>query len=98
MFLKRLRPSIWLSALVLSWGLVTVGLHPPSPCALLTLSFQTLQGLVQNYEQLLGKIHRIRRVTFMTLLPGVNWLLGMAEAGLFPGVSYYLSWCVPTTY
>jgi len=25
----------------------------------------------------------------------MRWLLGMFEAGLFPGVTYYLSWCVP---
>ena len=31
----------------------------------------------------------------MTLPPGVRWLLGVFEAGLFPGVNYYLSWCVP---
>ena len=24
----------------------------------------------------------------------MRWLLGMFEAGLFPGVNYYLSWCV----
>ena len=30
---------------------------------------------------------------FITLPPGVRWLLGVFEAGLFPGVNYYLSWC-----
>ena len=30
--------------------------------------------------------------------PGVRWLLGVFEAGLFPGVNYYLSWCVPIIY
>ena len=25
---------------------------------------------------------------------GMRWLLGTFEAGLFPGVNYYLSWCV----
>ncbi|CAE6484541.1 unnamed protein product [Rhizoctonia solani] len=54
-FLKRLRPSIWLSALMLFWG--------------------TVQGLVHNYGGLLG----------------MRWMLGMFEAGLFPGVNYYLS-------
>ena len=32
-------------------------------------------------------------VVFITLPPGVRWLLGVFEAGLFPGVNYYLSWC-----
>ena len=58
-FLKRLRPSIWLSGLMLCWGIM-----------------MTLQGVVHNYGGLLG----------------MRWLLGMFEAGLFPGVNYYLSW------
>ncbi|KJA23556.1 hypothetical protein HYPSUDRAFT_201281 [Hypholoma sublateritium FD-334 SS-4] len=57
-FLKRLRPSLWLSFLMFFWGVV-----------------MTLQGVVHNYPQLLG----------------LRWLLGMFEAGLFPGVNYYLS-------
>ncbi|KAF4611035.1 hypothetical protein D9613_007083 [Agrocybe pediades] len=57
-FLKRLRPSLWLSFLMFFWGVM-----------------MTLQGIVHNYPQLLG----------------MRWLLGMFEAGLFPGVNYYLS-------
>ncbi|PBK99763.1 MFS general substrate transporter [Armillaria gallica] len=56
--LKRLRPSIWLSTLILLWGVT-----------------MTVQGLVHNYGSLLG----------------VRWLLGTFEAGLFPGINYYLS-------
>ncbi|KAK0202517.1 MFS general substrate transporter [Desarmillaria ectypa] len=56
--LKRLRPSIWLSTLILLWGVTMV-----------------IQGLVHNYGSLLG----------------VRWLLGAFEAGLFPGINYYLS-------
>lgn len=36
----------------------------------------TVQGLVHNYGGLLG----------------MRWMLGVFEAGLFPGVNYYLSW------
>ncbi|KAF9048333.1 MFS general substrate transporter [Hymenopellis radicata] len=57
-FLKRLRPSIWLSFLMLVWGIM-----------------MTVQGLVHNYGGLVG----------------MRWMLGMFEAGLFPGVNYYLS-------
>ncbi|CAK5283160.1 unnamed protein product [Mycena citricolor] len=57
-FLKRLRPSIWLSLLMLFWGVI-----------------MTAQGLVHNYGGLLG----------------MRFLLGTFEAGLFPGVAYYLS-------
>jgi len=57
-FLKRLRPSIWLSLLMLLWGIM-----------------MTVQGLVHNYGGLLG----------------MRWMLGLFEAGLFPGVNYYLS-------
>ncbi|KAG6902544.1 hypothetical protein C0995_014933 [Termitomyces sp. Mi166 len=57
-FLKRLRPSLWLSFLMLGWGVM-----------------MTLQGLVHNFGGLMG----------------MRWMLGMWEAGLFPGVNYYLS-------
>lgn len=57
-FLKRLRPSIWLSGLMLLWGVM-----------------MTLQGVVVNYGGLLT----------------MRWWLGVFEAGLFPGVNYYLS-------
>ncbi|KAL4244473.1 MFS transporter superfamily protein [Abortiporus biennis] len=57
-FLKRLRPSIWLSLLMFCWGIM-----------------MTVQGLVHNYGGLLG----------------MRWMLGLFEAGLFPGVNYYLS-------
>ena len=58
-FLKRLRPSIWLSLLMFLWGIM-----------------MTVQGLVHNYGGLFG----------------MRWMLGVFEAGLFPGVNYYLSW------
>ncbi|KAK0489229.1 MFS general substrate transporter [Armillaria novae-zelandiae] len=43
--------------------------------------YQTVQGLVHNYGSLLGNYH----------LSVYGWLLGTFEAGLFPGISYYLS-------
>lgn len=33
-------------------------------------------------------------VKFTIRPPGMRWLLGVFETGLFPGVSYYHSWCV----
>ncbi|KAJ7917541.1 MFS general substrate transporter [Mycena leptocephala] len=57
-FLKRLRPSLWLSLLMLLWGIM-----------------MTVQGLVHNFGGLVG----------------MRWMLGTFEAGLFPGVNYYLS-------
>jgi MFS family permease len=57
-FLKCLRPSLWLSGLILLWGIM-----------------MTVQGLVHNYGGLLA----------------MRWMLGTMEAGLFPGVTYYLS-------
>ncbi|KAF7430959.1 hypothetical protein PC9H_006674 [Pleurotus ostreatus] len=65
-FLKRLRPSIWLSALMFLWGIMMLDL---------TAVGKTVQGLVHNYGGLLG----------------MRWMLGVFEAGLFPGVNYYLS-------
>ncbi|KAH7921228.1 MFS general substrate transporter [Leucogyrophana mollusca] len=58
-FLKRLRPSVWLSVLMLLWGIM-----------------MTVQGLVHNFGGLMG----------------MRWMLGTFEAGLYPGVNYYLSW------
>jgi MFS family permease len=57
--LKKLKPSRWLSFLMLGWGVM-----------------MTVQGLVHNYGGLLG----------------MRWMLGLFEAGFFPGANYYLSW------
>ncbi|EJD47910.1 MFS general substrate transporter [Auricularia subglabra TFB-10046 SS5] len=57
-FLKRLRPSIWLSLLMFFWGVIMM-----------------CQGLITNYGGLVS----------------MRVLLGLFEAGLFPGVNYYLS-------
>ncbi|KAK2026761.1 major facilitator superfamily transporter [Colletotrichum zoysiae] len=58
LLLKKLRPSVWLPTIMVSWGVV-----------------MTLMGIVKNYHGLL-----VARI-----------FLGLAEAGLFPGVSYYLT-------
>ncbi|KAF9785820.1 MFS general substrate transporter [Thelephora terrestris] len=53
-------------------------LHPRSWIALLVIScgiIMVAQGLVRNYGELLS----------------VTWLLGLFQAGIFPGVTYYLS-------
>ncbi|KXT05839.1 hypothetical protein AC578_1101 [Pseudocercospora eumusae] len=56
--LKRMRPSRWISFLMLSWGAITMGL-----------------GGTQNF----GSVTAVR------------FLLGVFEAGLFPGLVYYLT-------
>jgi len=56
--LKKLRPSIFLPAIMVMWGIV-----------------MTCMGLVHNYGGLVT----------------ARFFLGIAEAGLFPGVNYYLS-------
>ena len=56
--LKKLRPSRWLSFLMFSWGVITIGL-----------------GGTKNYAG----------------ITAVRFLLGMFEAGLFPGLVYYLT-------
>ncbi|KAL2841991.1 major facilitator superfamily domain-containing protein [Aspergillus pseudodeflectus] len=58
MVLKRLRPSIWLSGIMVGVGIV-----------------MTLMGIVENYHGLL--VSRI--------------FLGVTEAGLFPGVAFYIT-------
>jgi MFS family permease len=58
LLLKKLRPSIWLPAIMVAWGIVT-----------------TLTGLVQDYHGLV-----VARL-----------FLGVAEAGLYPGVTFYIT-------
>ncbi|EAQ91529.1 hypothetical protein CHGG_03464 [Chaetomium globosum CBS 148.51] len=58
LMLKRVRPSIWLPAIMIAWGIV-----------------MTLMGIVHNYAGLLS----------------ARIFLGVTEAGLFPGVAYYLT-------
>ncbi|CCM02520.1 uncharacterized protein FIBRA_04622 [Fibroporia radiculosa] len=77
-FLKRLRPSIWLSFLMTAWGIMMVRIVfvLQGPLHLTEIPFpKTIQGLVHNYGGLLG----------------ARWMLGTFEAGLYPGVNYYLS-------
>jgi len=58
MMMKRTRPSLWLTIIMIAWGLV-----------------MTLMGLVTSYRGLL-----ISRMA-----------LGIAEGGLFPGVTFYIT-------
>jgi len=60
--LRKLRPSRWLSCLVLVWGVL-----------------MTLHGVVKNYGGLVT----------------VRVLLGLAEAGLYPGIAFYLTCWYP---
>ncbi|CAL1715339.1 unnamed protein product [Somion occarium] len=62
LLVKRLRPSRWLPAITVAWGII-----------------MTCMGIVQNYPQLV-----VLRV-----------LLGMAEAGFFPGVVLCLTFWYP---
>ncbi|KAL2121383.1 hypothetical protein VTJ04DRAFT_5410 [Mycothermus thermophilus] len=56
--LKRMRPSIFIPLIMISWGLT-----------------MTFMGFVESYEGLMV----------------ARWFLGLTEAGLFPGINYYLS-------
>ncbi|KAF2708559.1 MFS nicotinic acid transporter-like protein Tna1 [Pleomassaria siparia CBS 279.74] len=56
--LKKLRPSVFIPAIMVLWGIT-----------------MTSMGLVHNFSGLMA----------------ARWWLGVAEAGLFPGVNYYLS-------
>ncbi|KAK3295377.1 major facilitator superfamily domain-containing protein [Chaetomium fimeti] len=58
LMLKKVRPSVWLPAIMVAWGIV-----------------MTLMGIVHNYAGLLS----------------ARIFLGVTEAGLFPGVAYYLT-------
>lgn len=58
MAMKRFRPSIWIPAIMIAWGV----------CC-------TLMGIVTNYGGLLA----------------ARSALGIAEGGLFPGITYYIT-------
>ncbi|RPA85958.1 MFS general substrate transporter [Ascobolus immersus RN42] len=58
LMMKKTRPSLWITIIMLAWGVV-----------------MTLMGLVTNYTGLL-----IARMA-----------LGVAEGGLFPGVTFYIT-------
>ncbi|KAK0118349.1 hypothetical protein ONS95_012638 [Cadophora gregata] len=58
MMMKRFRPSIWFTVIILAWGLV-----------------MTCMGLVHNFQGLLA----------------CRVFLGIAEGGLFPGISYFIT-------
>ncbi|KAH6673117.1 MFS transporter [Halenospora varia] len=62
-FLKKLSPSKWISFLMFSWGVVTIGL-----------------GGAQNFAS----------------VTAIRFILGMFEAGLFPGLVYYLTFWYKT--
>lgn len=80
--LKRFNPQIWLPTLTLLWGIVTI-----------------CQGFVTNQAGLLG-IRFCEFLPFMCVDTSAEYdthyflvfkVLGMTEAGLFPGVIYVFS-------
>jgi hypothetical protein len=57
--------------------------------------YKTVQGLVHNYGGLLGTRSPFLITLLLVILTprtAMRWMLGTMEAGLFPGVTYYLSW------
>jgi MFS family permease len=62
MMMKRFRPSVWLTTIMVCWGLI-----------------MTCMGLVHNFSGLLA----------------CRIFLGIAEGGLFPGVSYFITMWYP---
>lgn len=58
MMLKRFRPSVWFTFIMVSWGLI-----------------MTCMGLVHNFQGLLA----------------CRAFLGLAEGGLFPGITFFIT-------
>jgi MFS family permease len=58
MMLKKLRPSVWFTIIMIAWAICT-----------------TLMGVVKDFPGLLA----------------ARMFLGIAEGGLFPGVTYYIT-------
>ena len=76
LLLKRLRPSVWLPTIMVAWYVYSRRfLINPLLTGFLRGIVMTCMGTVHNYEGLLSS----------------RLFLGVAEAGLFPGVAYFLS-------
>lgn len=58
MMMKRFRPSVWLTVIMVSWSIVMI-----------------CMGLINNFSGLLA----------------CRVFLGIAEGGLFPGISYFIT-------
>ncbi|KAI9068182.1 MFS general substrate transporter [Trametes sanguinea] len=81
LLLKKLRPSVWLPGITIIWGIITYITVSQCFTGSLTCEFfvSTLQGIVKSYQQLLA----------------LRVCLGIAEAGLSPGILYYLTLWYP---
>jgi MFS family permease len=77
MVMKAWRPSMWLPIIMIGWGVSGPSLKGVRSLADSEQVVMTLMGIVQNYPGLL-----VARI-----------FLGITEAGLFPGVSFYLTQC-----
>jgi MFS family permease len=62
MMLKRFRPSVWITVIMISWGIV-----------------MTCMGFIHDFRGLLA----------------CRVFLGIAEGGLFPGISYFITMWYP---
>ena len=62
LMLKRFSPSVWMSRIMVTWGIISM-----------------CQGATQNFAGLVA----------------TRFLLGLAEAGFYPGVLYHLSFWYP---
>ena len=73
-----------------------VGRHAASSSSSQILRFRTLEtchGFAHHYRDLIGMLQLSIRLTVPVDEDiGLRFLLGLAEAGLFPGIVFYLSW------
>ncbi|KAG2353815.1 MFS nicotinic acid transporter Tna1 [Suillus spraguei] len=79
--LKVFRPSRWLPGINLVWGWLCAPFSPDTLILLKKPISRTLMAFVKTYPQLVG----------------VRICLGITEAGLFPGVVYYLTFGIRDT-
>jgi MFS family permease len=73
--MKRTSPSLWLCIIMLAWGVCMFFLLLYFHRIILTFIGMTLMGVVKNFGSLLV----------------VRCALGLAEGGLFPGVTFYIT-------
>jgi MFS transporter, ACS family, tartrate transporter len=76
----------WICRIMVSWGIVAAA------TAFVNVRWPVFAGLVESVGRLLGMSLNVQEYQFYT----IRFLLGLAEAGFFPGVIVYLTHWFPS--
>ena len=81
--------------IVFAWGIVMVGRHPKSVPVFKSYDLNLMRHFMASLVTM--EICLVRLYLLILTVPvdediGLRFLLGMTEAGLSPGIIFYLSW------